>query len=362
MKILNLLMMSGLILAADAGFAATKTAVVKKIAPAKNSSYEEYRSAPNEGPLFATSPSPYANMLDQNNLDVKGAKIIRATKPSFGIGYGLLTLNAQEKFDDNKSKGKTDSSGLQAFAVFPTPIGLRLGVNYLQVDSKLKASLVSSVTSTLKEYSQSIAITATGAFRNGFGAGITLSTNKEEEKFSVEGISTSYERDVNYGLLEPQIYYSNEELEAILTWTPSLRHETSTKHGTYELTVEYGTGDIHPYLDLTRYRNSENDGEELNDHFAVKGGVRYILDRESNLLVLLLANEAFYTERQYASPGRVATYGLMLNGEHVINAQHVLGYGLIYKQLSGKGQAGSRSSKISGDFTGFVASYKYVMR
>lgn len=321
----------------------------------------ESRSMSGGGELFAKAPSPYANLIDQSSLEVNGAKLLRVNQLSAGGGIGTGTINAATKFDSGKDKYTASAQAMDLYAVYPTPIGLRLGIEYQQTDAKLKYKYVSITDFTAKISNDSINFTVAGAMPNGFGGALVISTNKESTTLSGDLIR-SQDKDVNYGLIIPQLYYAADDWEGIFTWKPSLRHETSTKDGTYALSVEYGLSDVHPLAELTRYRNSENSGESESDHFKLDGGIRYILDRESNIRAILRLEEAYYTDRTHAGPESVALYGLAVSGEHVLQANHVLGWGVAYSQSAGKGKTLNQSTTITSDATTFVASYKFVSR
>lgn len=327
---------------------------------------EEAHPRSGSSELFAKSPSPFSNLIDQNDFDTKGTKLLRATKLSAGIAYGTGSLRSTFKRESSKDKATATVTPMELFAVYPTPIGLRVGVNYVQLESKTKVSYEFSGDRSRKYSSDVIAITAAAATPSGFGGALILSTNKESNTLEATPYNRKIDDDANYGVILPQFYYADEALEAIFIWKPSQRHETGTNVGVYELKLEYGLSEIHPMVDITRYRNSENDGDKESDHFKLEGGIRYILDRESNIRVLANVEEAYYTGRESATNANGASWGLSLAGEHVVQASHVLGYSVSYQQWNAKGKTLSvvspQSTTISADMTGLLFSYKYVMR
>lgn len=362
--ILNGLLVTSVVFASAESFAAAKPKA-KRLLASNGDPYEgEYRNSKGHvdaAEMFAKAPSPYVNLLDQNDLDMVGAKLLRANKPQFGIGFANLNKNASTKFDAGKNKHTITSSPVELYGVYPTPIGLRVGFDYLQADLKQKVSLYPSTDASLKLTSERMAITVAGALTNGFGGALILSNNKESVSGSIGSISLK-DQDVTWGEIAPELFYATDNFETIFKWTQSLRHETRDRTGKYELSAEYGTSEIHPLFNLTRYRASEDDDDSEYDYFSVGGGIRYILDRESNIRVLIGAREASYTERQNSTPFNNAGFGVLVAGEHVLQAMHVLGYGVQYLQYSGKGKSGNTSTTIAADTTAFALSYKFVMR
>ena len=316
--------------------------------------------------LFSKSPSPFANLIDQNDFETNGAKLIRVTKFSAGAAYGTASVNANTKWDGGKEKVSATVTPLELFAVYPTQIGVRLGLQYSQSDTKTKASYEIYGDRSLKYSSEVIAFTAAAATPSGFGGALIVSTNKESRTADSTAYFKKTDDDSNYGNILPQFYYADDDLEAIFIWKPSQRHETGTNVGVYELKLEYGPSEIHPIVDVIRYRNSENNGDTESDHFKVEGGIRYILDRESNIRILAHLEEAYYTDRSAASISNGASWGLNVSGEHVLQVNHVLGYSVLYQQWNAKGKinyvTSQPSTTISTDATGLVLSYKYVMR
>lgn len=345
-----------------------QTAFAQGAAPARKrhvaDPYEaEVQSRSSE--FLAKSPSPFSNLLDQSDFDTKGAKLLRATKFSAGAAYGTFNLNASAKWDSGKDKASGTLIPLELFAVYPSAMGLRFGLDYFQVENKSKRTYERYGDRSLKYSLEVIAITVAAATPSGFGGAVIISTNKESSTADATTYFKKRDDDSNYGMILPQLYYANEDLETMFIWKPSQRHETTEKVGVYELKLEYRLSDVHPIADLTRYRNSENDGENESDHFKFEGGMRYVLDRESNIRVIASIEEAFYTSRRSATTGNGAQWGLNISGEHVIQASHVLGYSVQYFEEKAKGQDSDVNSTpvtLASDLSGVVLSYKYVLR
>lgn len=142
---------------------------------------------------FVKNPSALPNLLDQidgvSNARVVnrfmdrgfvGAKMVRATRPSFGISYGLGNEEANEKAKNNSTKTKDDGSSMNYFVVYPSPMGVRFGGSIRQTEHKAKISgdrLDNPIKAKLT--AESYALSAAAVLPSGIGAALTLSTNSE---------------------------------------------------------------------------------------------------------------------------------------------------------------------------------------
>lgn len=307
---------------------------------------------------FAANPSPFEDILDQTFLPTQPTpKILRVSRPFFGGTYEVASVSYKERVGGKGTKYQVDASNFAFEAIYPTPLGVRVGGVFSQVDSKVKVSS-DSAEGTLKTPVTTKGILVAGAFRNGIGAGLALFD--VEEKRSVSTATTSVEE--HYGYLLPSLYYGTQSSEFVLTHRRSMRHKTGTTDGFFDLSIEHSFGDMNGVMRIRNNRRSENDDDE-KDNFAGVLGLRFMLEGKSFLLATVGFEEPYHTSPSEATVVSVASQTVGISTDYWVASEHVVGGSLQYNVSEGRGGenlAGDKA-KLTGSGLTFGASYSYRM-
>ena len=304
---------------------------------------------------FAANPSPFGDLLDQTSLPTEpAAKILRASKPFFGASYLMASGSYKSSLGSLSGKDQLDASSLALEFIYPTPMGVRVGAYYSQIDIKLKSSGTFG-DSTVKAPITSKGILAAAAFQNGIGLG--LSFNDVEEKLSIDGVSI----DEHYGYILPSVYFANKTDEITLAVRRSMRHKTGTANGYFDLGLEHSFGSMNGVFKLRNNRRSEN-SDNRRDNYEIGAGLRYFLEQKSNILATIEFEEPFYNSPNDASAFSVAETTLSVSTDYWVAPEHVVGGGLSYAMSQGRGsEVGGERAKFDGSTLTFGASYSYRM-
>ena len=324
---------------------------------------EESGSAPSRGSgksPFAANPSPFGELLDQTSLPTLPAAIaLRATRPVFAATYETISGSYKTKIGDIGIKDQLDATNLGFEAIYPTPVGLRVGGFYNQVDVKIKET-GDAGDSTVKQPVSEKGILLAGAFRNGAGFGLALIDVEEKATGSDDRISVSV--DEHYGFLLPSFYWAGSSTELIVTYQRSMRHKTGTRDGYFDLHLEQDFGGYNGVAQIRNHRNSEN-SDTKRDNFEGLVGVRIFLEEKSNILASLAFEDPSNSAPNTAGPFTVANETLTVSTDYWVAPEHVVGGMLSYLMADGRGSessAGERA-KFTGNTLGFGVSYSFRM-
>jgi hypothetical protein len=210
------------------------------------------------------------------------------------------------------------------------PIQLRIQGEYDQIDLKKKYS-DSNGDSTAKLQTVTQTVSVAGALKNGFG--LILSLKNVSEKLNVEGGT----KDANYGYILPTLYYGNETNEVTFTYLQSMRHDSGTTNGHFELTGERKMDSFNLLGSIVNNRRSENVDYE-DDNFEFAGGARvFVGENRSNLITKMKFKQPYYRRPSDASVYSVASQQLDVIYEYFYDKQWVIDSFFSYAMASGTG-------------------------